>query len=174
MVMPSLKWQLQQHHYRTVWLPSGWVFATVERIFRWIHFSGGRGLAAEREGWSPRNDPQKGCYASLSHSRPQPNPGSATSNPMSNVWFVRPHSVFTSIPIIPSRMIFWDWIWSGFDLRGGISQQGHPVPVVLWALDDSGWISVIFAQTFCICEAQILCQRITLNCSFTRRRKRRP
>ena len=66
------------------------------------------------------------------------------------------------------------WISSGFDLRGGISQQGHPVPVVLWALDDPGWISVIFAQTFCICEAQILCQRITLNCSFTRRRKRRP
>ena len=50
------------------------------------------------------------------------------------------------------------WISSGFDLRGGISQQGHPVPVVLWALDDPGWISVIFAQTFCICEAQILCK----------------
>ena len=54
--------------------PSRCVFATVKRIFRWNHFSGGRGLAAEHDGWSPRNDPQKGSEGILSHSRPQPQP----------------------------------------------------------------------------------------------------
>ena len=52
--------------------PSRWVFATVERIFRWNHFSGGRGLAAEHDGWGPRNDPQKGGYASWATVDPNP------------------------------------------------------------------------------------------------------
>ena len=37
---------------------SGWVFATVVRIFCWNHSTGKQSLAAAREGWRPRNDPQ--------------------------------------------------------------------------------------------------------------------
>ena len=44
----------------------------MERIIRWNHSAGSQGLAAAREGWRPRNNPQKGCNASLSHSQTQP------------------------------------------------------------------------------------------------------
>ena len=53
---------------------SGWVFATVVRIFRWNHSAGTQSLAAAPEGWRPRNNPQNMLLCSNSHSPPQPNP----------------------------------------------------------------------------------------------------